>query len=131
VSNTPPSWRAAATPQWRVSGKTAPRVPPSRGVGLASSACNAVVKPFVAKCLKSWLLFPYAHRSLDDARLQSLGVFDANHRRSIMHKVAAVSEADLDSVLTDLTSVIADLEAFTVVSHVSEEVCPRTMLVPA
>ena len=48
-----------------------------------------------------------------------------------MHKVAAVSEADLDSVLTDLTSVIADLEAFTVVSHVSEEVCPRTMSVPA
>jgi hypothetical protein len=57
--------------------------------------------------------------SLDDARLQSLGVFDANHRRSIMHKVAAVSEADLDSVLTDLTSVIADLEAFTVPSKIS------------
>lgn len=31
---------------------------------------------------------------------------------------------DLDNVLIDLTSVIADLEAFTVVSHV---VCPLVM----
>lgn len=45
-------------------------------------------------------------------------MFDANHRRSILHKAQAGSEADLDNVLTDLTSVIADLEAFTVVSHV-------------
>ena len=60
----------------------------------------------------------HTHRALDDARLQSLGVFDGNHRRSILHRAQAGADADLDNVLTDLTSVIADLEAFTVVSRV-------------
>ena len=61
-----------------------------------------------------------ARRGLDDYRLQSLGVFDGNHRRSILHKTQSGlgGEADLDNVLTDLSSVIADLEAFTVVSPV-------------
>ena len=77
-----------------------------------------LVKALCSEVFEELTTFPHAHRSLDDARLQSLGVFDGNHRRSILHKVAAGSEADLDSVLTDLTSVIADLEAFTVVSHV-------------
>ena len=66
---------------------------------------------------------PPPHRSLDDGRLLSLGVFDGNHRRSIVHKAQAATEADLDSMLTDLTSVIADLEAFTVVSLVT--CCPE------
>lgn len=61
---------------------------------------------------------PFSHtlRGLDDSRLQSLGVFDSNHRRSILHKAqsGAGAELDLDNVLTDLSSVIADLEAFTV-----------------
>ena len=59
-------------------------------------------------------------RGLDDGRLQALGVFDGNHRRSILHKVQAgeSGELDLDNVLIDLSSVIADLEAFTVVGHV-------------
>ena len=47
-------------------------------------------------------------------------MFDGNHRRSILHKAQSEQggEADLDNVLTDLSSVIADLEAFTVVSPV-------------
>ena len=61
----------------------------------------------------------HTHRGLNEDRLQSLGVFDANHRRSILHKAQAVSDTvDLENMLTDLSSVIADLEAFTVVSHV-------------
>jgi hypothetical protein len=64
--------------------------------------------------------------SLDEARLQSLGVFDANHRRAIMHKAQAGAEADLDNVLTDLTSVIADLEAFTVPSKAVTTTNPAT-----
>ena len=63
---------------------------------------------------------PHTHtRSLDDGGLQFLGVFDGNHRRTILRKAQSGAEADLDSVLTDLTSVIADLEAFTVVSHMT------------
>ena len=44
-------------------------------------------------------------------------MFDGNHRRMILHKLQTgeVTGGDLDNVLVDLTSVIADLEAFTVV----------------
>lgn len=66
---------------------------------------------------------PPTSSGLNEVRLDSLGVFDGNHRRSILHKAQSGGGdgMDLDNVLTDLTSVIADLEAFTVVSHA---VCP-------
>ena len=62
------------------------------------------------------------HSGLSDAELQDLGVFDSNHRRTILHKVQSGGmDSDLDNVLTDLTSVIADLEAFTVVRGMGGE----------
>ena len=89
--------------------------------------CSNTSEALCSEVLEKLTFFSQPCRKLDDARLQSLGVFDANHRRSILHKAQAASEADLDNVLTDLTSVIADLEAFTVVSHVRW--CPQTLFV--
>lgn len=48
----------------------------------------------------------------------AIGVYDGNHRRAIVNKASAAT-SDFDSMLGDLSSVIRDLEAFTVVSQVA------------
>ncbi len=54
--------------------------------------------------------------SLDDSKLLGLGVLDSNHRRAILHKVGGETmEDDFDNMLGDLSSVIKDLEMFSVV----------------
>ena len=55
-------------------------------------------------------------RSLNDNTLIDLGVLDANHRRVILNKSSPNVDMDFDSMLGDLSSVIKDLEAFSVVS---------------
>ncbi len=51
-----------------------------------------------------------------------IGVFDANHRRAILSKAHESVASDFDSMLGDLTSVIRDLESFTVVSYLETAV---------
>ncbi len=58
-------------------------------------------------------------RSLDDGSLAVLGVYDGNHRRAIISKAHEAVASDFDNMLGDLSSVIRDLEAFTVVSEVA------------
>ena len=53
--------------------------------------------------------------ALDDDKLTVLGVFNANHRRAILNKASSAITSDFDDMLGDLSSVIKDLEAFTVV----------------
>lgn len=59
-----------------------------------------------------------ARSSLDDNTLLSLGVLDSNHRRAILHKASPGDsvDQDFDNMLGDLSSVIKDLEMFSVVS---------------
>ncbi len=60
---------------------------------------------------------PHTHSSLDDSSLLSLGVLDSNHRRAILNKSGPGDsiDDDFDNMLGDLSSVIKDLEMFTVV----------------
>lgn len=58
-------------------------------------------------------------RSLNDNLLIDLGVLDANHRRVILNKATSSVDMDFDSMLGDLSSVIKDLETFSVVSVLS------------
>ena len=58
----------------------------------------------------------YLLSSLDDQTLLALGVLDSNHRRAILHKASPMDiEQDFDNMLGDLSSVIKDLEMFSVV----------------
>lgn len=56
-------------------------------------------------------------RKLNDHELTNIGILDANHRRAILHKASGGGmEDDFSSMLGDLSSVIKDLECFSVVS---------------
>ena len=54
--------------------------------------------------------------TLDDQKLLGIGVLDANHRRAILHKATSNVDDDFSNMLGDLSSVIKDLEMFSVVS---------------
>lgn len=72
----------------------------------------------------SMILFVNQPSSLDDSKLLGLGVLDSNHRRAILHKSGAgeTLEDDFDNMLGDLSSVIKDLEMFSVVRCYSKDV---------
>ena len=59
----------------------------------------------------------FRHRTLNDNKLIELGVLDSNHRRAILSKASGAGDFsdDFDSMLGDLSSVIKDLETFSVV----------------
>ncbi len=67
--------------------------------------------------LTSCCLSTHVHSSLDDSTLLSLGVLDSNHRRAILYKSGPGDsiDEDFDNMLGDLSSVIKDLEMFSVV----------------
>lgn len=56
------------------------------------------------------------NRSLNDHELTNIGILDANHRRAILNKIGGAVDDDFSNMLGDLSSVIKDLECFSVVS---------------
>ena len=56
-------------------------------------------------------------RSVTDHQLVDIGILDANHRRAIISKAGVDPDIDDDfnNMLGDLSSVIKDLECFSVV----------------
>ena len=77
----------------------------------------AAVKLLVFSCCLPHSHTCTTHRRLSDYDLTSIGILDANHRRAIVNKASSSSGADDDfnNVLGDLSSVIKDLEFFSVV----------------
>lgn len=68
------------------------------------------------------LIVTLLSRSLNDYELTNIGILDANHRRAILHKISSGGgggnvDEDFNSMLGDLSSVIKDLECFSVVCN--------------
>ncbi len=49
-----------------------------------------------------------------------MGILDANHRRAILNKISPGVDDDFNNMLGDLSSVIKDLECFSVVCYILE-----------
>ena len=56
-----------------------------------------------------------AFRTLNDNKLIDVGILDSNHRRAILNKINPGVDQDFNNMLGDLSSVIKDLECFSVV----------------
>ena len=61
------------------------------------------------------MLTGFKSRSLTDYDLTNVGILDANHRRAILNKIQPGVDEDFNNMLGDLSSVIKDLECFSVV----------------
>ena len=62
------------------------------------------------------MLTGFKSRILTDYDLTNVGILDAHHRRAILNKLQPVGlDEDFNNMLGDLSSVIKDLECFSVV----------------